>query len=475
MAIERDFITPAGATVLDTANVVGSTTSTDYFSNKPRANTMPSLVLDFGRGGGRLDPRIQFTRPSVGTYTDKLGVIRTANVGAPRFDWANGVCQGLLFEEQRTNFFLNENNLYAARRVAGSATGPDGKAAYAVILDKGYQNYNAIGGGAQQTFSIANGSTIDWYFTGYFAALPNSGQDLTADITFGIDINNTGVSVVYCEWTFNPRTGATIYKYASAPCTELYSNVELHPCGMYKLTWGLRYTQDATGRNTLGTAVQVRDNNAVGQFITDGSSGIQYACCQVEIGGSATTYIPTGVTAATRAPERAVIPSQYFGDWYNRTQGSLVVEFKQNANSVTKGIVCASTGEVNGNNVTYHLYNSAASSILGEVFINNPGTTQQGSQQTVAYTPGNWTRAAMTISPVSAGVSRNALCVNGGTVTWGNFNTPLGLPNVDRLVIGNSRFSDGQGAVADVMNGVIKKIAFYNTPLTDTQMQGLTS
>jgi hypothetical protein len=152
----------------------------------------------------------------------------------------------------------------------------------------------------------------------------------------------------------------------------------------------------------------------------------------------------------------------------------MFIEFKQNSNTVTKGMMCATTGEVNGNNVTYHLYNSASSTILGEVFINNSGTTQQGSQVSVAYTPGNWTKAAMTLSYVSSTVTRNAVCIN-GTVVGGNFNTPLGLPNVDRFVIGNSRFSDGFGYPADVMNGIVKKIAFFKSPLTDTQMQGLTT
>lgn len=472
MAIERDFITPAGATVLDTANVVGNTTSTDYLSNTTRANTMPSFYVDFGRGGGRLDPRIVFQRASVATYTDKLGVIRTANTDEPRFEWANGVCQGLLIEEQRTNHFLNETGLFGARRVAGPATGPDGKAAYAVILDKGYQSFNSFGGGAQRTFTIANGATIDWYFTGYFAALPSSTQPLTVDITFGIDVNNTGVSVTYCEWCFDPRNGTAVYRYVGTGCTELYADIRLHDCGMYKVTWGIRYTQDSSGRNTLGTAIQVRDINAGGQFNTDGSSGIQYACCQFEIGSNPTTYIPTGTSAVARQPERAVVLSPYFNEWYSRTQGTLFIEFKQLANSYSKGMVCASSGEVNGNNVTYHLYNST-SLILSEVFINNPGMTQQGSQLNTSYTPGSWMKTAMTLTTANNTTCRNALSVNGAVIS-STFNANTGLPYVDRLVIGNSRFGDGFGAVADPMNGVIKKIAFYKTPLSDTQMQALT-
>ncbi len=68
----------------------------------------PSLNLDFANTK-QLDPRITFSRTSIGTYFDQLGVMRTAPSGAARFDHnpVTGESLGLLIEEQRTNLVLN--------------------------------------------------------------------------------------------------------------------------------------------------------------------------------------------------------------------------------------------------------------------------------------------------------------------------------------------------------------------------------
>ncbi|MCP4789420.1 MAG: hypothetical protein GY881_04195, partial [Gammaproteobacteria bacterium] len=64
----------------------------------------PDLNLDFANSK-ELDPRITFTRSSVGTYVDENGIIQTAVDDQPRFDHdpATGESLGLLIEESRTN------------------------------------------------------------------------------------------------------------------------------------------------------------------------------------------------------------------------------------------------------------------------------------------------------------------------------------------------------------------------------------
>jgi hypothetical protein len=72
----------------------------------------PALGLDF-MVPGVLDPRITFTRASTGTYFDSSGVLQTAAINTPRWDYdpATLALRGLLIEEARTNVLLNSATL----------------------------------------------------------------------------------------------------------------------------------------------------------------------------------------------------------------------------------------------------------------------------------------------------------------------------------------------------------------------------
>ena len=71
-----------------------------------------SLSLNF-MTPGTLDPRITFTRASIGTYFDVAGVLQTATANTPRWDYdpVTHVLRGLLIEEQRINVLLNSATL----------------------------------------------------------------------------------------------------------------------------------------------------------------------------------------------------------------------------------------------------------------------------------------------------------------------------------------------------------------------------
>jgi hypothetical protein len=68
---------------------------------------VPALSLDFL--SGTLDPRITFTRSSTATFTGSNGLIQSAAVNEPRFDYNPSTLapKGLLIEEARTNLLLN--------------------------------------------------------------------------------------------------------------------------------------------------------------------------------------------------------------------------------------------------------------------------------------------------------------------------------------------------------------------------------
>jgi hypothetical protein len=68
-------------------------------------NTKPTLLLDFVNSRS-LDPRITFSRSSIGSYYNDRGVLKIAKDNIPRFDYdpSNLESKGLLIEPTRTNY-----------------------------------------------------------------------------------------------------------------------------------------------------------------------------------------------------------------------------------------------------------------------------------------------------------------------------------------------------------------------------------
>jgi hypothetical protein len=66
-------------------------------------------TLNFNFLSGTLDPRITFSRATVGTYYDSSGILQTAAINGPRFDYDPSTLlpNGLLLEGARTNLLLN--------------------------------------------------------------------------------------------------------------------------------------------------------------------------------------------------------------------------------------------------------------------------------------------------------------------------------------------------------------------------------
>ena len=76
--------------------------------NAPPAGATLDLNFMFP---GSLPPGVTFSRASPASYQDASGVIQTAAVDQPRWDYAGGSLRGLLIEEARTNLLLNSATL----------------------------------------------------------------------------------------------------------------------------------------------------------------------------------------------------------------------------------------------------------------------------------------------------------------------------------------------------------------------------
>jgi hypothetical protein len=81
-----------------------------FLSSRRSGSSGPSAAMSLNfLAGAPIDPRVTFTRNSIATFTDSNGLIQTAAINAPRFDYdpVTLAPKGLLIEELRTNLLLN--------------------------------------------------------------------------------------------------------------------------------------------------------------------------------------------------------------------------------------------------------------------------------------------------------------------------------------------------------------------------------
>jgi hypothetical protein len=130
----------------------------------------PVFTADFT--AGTLPAQVSFARATTGTYYNSAGVLSTAAIDAPRFDYdpVTHAAKGLLIEEQRTNEALYSNTFdnaawagFGKTVTAAAGASPDGTTdAYRLQLDANSQGNSylqqviagAAGDSQTHTFSI---------------------------------------------------------------------------------------------------------------------------------------------------------------------------------------------------------------------------------------------------------------------------------------------------------------------------------
>jgi hypothetical protein len=265
-------------------------------------NVRPSLDLNFARTKA-LDPRIAFTRASIGTFVGSDGLIKTAVNNTPRFDHNpfTGESLGFLMEDGRTNIGTYSEQFDNAawvwnngtKTVAANATiAPDGNfTADMITVDAGFTEILApnSGLGGAKTFSIfLKAGTISLVNLRLFSGVPPN--EATAD--------------------FNLSSGtATVIQGASVTTAA----IQAYPNGWYRCSITRTDASSVSGSN-------IRLNGSAGTFYAWGA--------QTEANIFATSYIPTSGTAATRAGEVASIQGSNFTNWFNASAGTFLCEWK---------------------------------------------------------------------------------------------------------------------------------------------------
>lgn len=268
----------------------------------------PELALNFTTA--TLDPRITFARSGdTATVTDQIGAIVLVNADVPRFDYAAGVCRGLLIEEQRENLLLNSV-------FDGAVAGSPGTA------PTNWLNLLTTGTIASVTAGIyAGGNAVRITHTNLRRAFYRV-QSLSANTVYTysatVTVHSTPAAgfprISDCVNVSGQPAGSTVAYLLNGASATSSTAIPNGQTSRIQIVIAV----GATGGNT-----EMRWGLGVGGNIA-GDVSIQMP--QLEIGSRATSYIPTTTTALTRNADVATITGSNFSDFWQASKGGAEVQ-----------------------------------------------------------------------------------------------------------------------------------------------------
>ena len=405
--------------------------------------TVANLDLNFAANLSltpTVGPTPSFTRASTATFFNSTGVLTSAAINAPRFDYVyNGtswVSKGLLVEEQRTNVCPRSQYPATGWQIfpsgslnftANFATAPDGTTAAARIYPNANGNFPTI---YQNTTTTNNCTSVYAKYNGKaWMAFYNTAGSGPA-IWFNIQTGTVGTSTGYTASIQNVGNGW--YRCSAVPNTG---------------TWAYHYVclVDANGGTTVTAS---------------GTNGALIWGAQAETGTFPTSYIPTpSTTAIIRSADVCQITGSDFTSFWNASEGSFAVEYSlPSAALADRGLLNANDGSI-----------SKYITIYGQSGSGQPGKNTfiviNGTLQASIYAA---TVAANTLTKIAAAWKLNDF----SNYSQGTAGTPDGTGTIPspltQLEIGKGYPS---GAGDPIQIGHIARLRYYPSRLPDATLQ----
>jgi hypothetical protein len=408
---------------------------------------VPALSLDFMTPGA-LSPLITFTRASTGTYFDSAGVMQTAAVNAPRWDYdpVTLALRGLLLEDQRTNGIRNSTMVGA---VAGSpGTAPTNW----VMVTVANVVITIIGTGTENGVPY-----IDFSLVGTPTA--NSAIQINTEGTTAIAATNgqTWTSSFYCSllsgsWTNAPLATSIAQRAAGGSAiNDLVSGPFVPTTGRMQRFSFTTTTNNASTAFVLPKSVYILTTASQPINVT-----LRIGAPQLELGDFATSYIPTSTGAVTRSIDSCLIPPANMAPWFVAPGGSWFAEFDYADATPANSRIIGRPDTAGG--VSPLLLNATRN------VAQNDGATLATANAT---TVGVITKACSTWAAGSA-----RICANGGAVA---LSASLATGYGAFTAAGIRFLSVGAALSADNTSGHIRAVRYWSSVLTDTEMQTVTT
>jgi len=391
-------------------------------------------------------------RATEATRVNEEGLIETMGANVPRLDYSGGGCPVLLTEPQRSNLFpySSDYNQTDWTKInitieSNSTISPDGTLNADKILEQ---------------VDSANGHFM----------FDNLGLSINTEYNFSIFVKKLNRRYVAIQNSYNAANGSIaffdldteslVYTYSAGTVgTFIVSDakIEKYPNGWYRLS--ATFESDAAG-GVLPSLVLANSQWSTGfsynnLYTGDVTKGIYAWGAQVESNASyPTSLIKTSGSAVTRNGDQVYGAGD--AATFNDSEGVLYAEFSALSNDGTFRILSLSNGTTS-NEVKIQL--SSTDNTIGFGVVAG-GVPQTDQFYTIADTLSN--------NKIAAKYKENdfALWVNGIEVlTDSSGIIPTGLSTLN--------FERGTGS--NPFYGNTKQIQYFNTALTDSELEKLTS
>jgi hypothetical protein len=403
----------------------------------------PSFALNFVNGT-MLDPRVTFTRASTGTFFDSAGVLQSAAINAPRFDYnpSTLAAQGLLIEESRTNGIRNNT-------MVGAVAGTPG------TLPTNW-SVSGLGTLTQQVVGTGTSNGVTYIDIRFSGTTSTTQVRILSEIQNNIAASN-GQSWALSYWT--ALVGGSLTNITGSGTTiNLFDST---PTFLSVLTGpNLNTTASLTRVSAAGTIATVGTAFVQPQLFLNFSSGVaidvtlRIGLPQLEQGAFATSVIPTTTTALTRAADVASVNT--LSPWYNATAGTLFAEFSIPATTASRSQATFGDGTANERMII-----SNNTSLAGTAWRIVDG----GVDQADINNAGSFANNATVKVAGAYAVNDFATSQGGGTVGTDTSGT---LPTVTTLYLGSN-------GAAQYASSYLRRITYYPRRLSNAELQAITA
>ena len=399
--------------------------------------------------GSQIENRSSATATNITTttaITNYIPQLLTAPINAPRFDFnpTTGESLGLLIEQSSTNLltysqdFTNSTWVKIRSSITQTAgIAPDGtQTAQLLVEDTSVTNSHGCGNYGSQTVT----SGQQYTFSAEVKAWTRNYVTLAGDIGSGLAGYGVQFSLIDGTVQKNQSSWATI-------STNLGNG-----------WWRFSIIVTASGSGNAKPGLYIGASVATGadgrdNYTGNGYSGIYIWGAQLEALTFPTSYIATTSAQVTRASDNASMTGTNFSSWYNNAQGTAYIDavYGNTSGAATGFLIYGGTFTGDYFIVAARSTNQAYGQINGSSVNLNIAQPQLGTSAKVAVTlnGNNWIGSA-----------------NGATTVSANANVPS---NANVLYLGGQN----QGN-SFLLNGRIKKFAYYPQAVTSAQLQALT-